>query len=103
MATFEPRSSLGRRVVACRGELIAAAADRRASNLRVFGSVARGEDTDSSDVDFLVDLDVSATPMDLLSLGCDLEDILGTRVDIGTPESLRPVVRDEIMAEAVSV
>lgn len=49
---------------------------RHASNVRVFGSVARGEDARDSDIDLIVDLDPMANPLDLLELGCDLEDEL---------------------------
>jgi predicted nucleotidyltransferase len=71
--------------------------------VRVFGSVARGEDNDASDIDLLVDLEPEARPLDLLELGCDLEDELGVKVEIGTPESLRPFLRAEVLAEAVAL
>ncbi len=101
--TFVPRSPLGERLSARREAILAAAARRHASNVRVFGSVARGQDTDTSDVDLLVDLDPEARPLDLLELGCDLEDELGVRVDVGTPASLRAFLRDEVLAEAVAL
>lgn len=100
---FVPHSSLGERLAECRATVLATAARRHASNVRVFGSLARGDDTSESDVDLLVDLDPAATPLDLLSLGCELEDLLGVRVDVGTPSSLRPFLRDEVLAEAVSL
>lgn len=74
-----------------------------ASNVWVFDSVARGLDAPSSDVDLLVDLDPGANPLDLLDLGCDLEDELGVMVDVGTPASLRPFLRHEVLAEAVAL
>jgi predicted nucleotidyltransferase len=69
----------------------------------VFGSVARGGDSPDSDVDLLVDLDPAASPLDLLDLGCELEDELGVKVDVGTPASLRSFLRDEVLAEAVAL
>ncbi|MHB8340287.1 MAG: nucleotidyltransferase family protein [Mycobacteriales bacterium] len=100
---FVPRSALGERLVERRATILAAAARRHASNVRVFGSVVRGEDVPDSDVDLLVDLDPDGTPLDLLDLGCDLEDELGVKVDVGTPSSLRWFVRDEVLAEAVAL
>lgn len=99
--TFVPRSPMGERLSERRAAILAAAARRHASNVRVFGSVARGDDTATSDIDLLVDLDPDANPLDLLDLGCDLEDELGVRVDVGTPASLRAFLRDEVLAEAV--
>jgi len=100
---FVPRSPLGERLVERRAAVLAAAARRHASNVRVFGSVARGEDAPDSDVDLLVDLDPAANPLDLLDLGCELEDELGVKVDVGTPSSLRPFLRDEVLAEAIAL
>ena len=101
--TFVPRSPMGELLSERRAAILAAAARRHASNVRVFGSVARGDDTANSDIDFLVDLDPDANPLDLLDLGCDLEDELGVKVDVGTPASLRPFLRDEVLAEAVAL
>jgi hypothetical protein len=71
--------------------------------VRIFGSVARGEDSGTSDVDLLVDLDPEASPLDLLELGCDLEDVLGVKVEVGTPALLRAFLRDEVLAEAIAL
>jgi hypothetical protein len=102
MATgFVPPSPLGERVAAGRTEILAAAARRHASNVRIFGSVARGEDNGTSDVDLLVDLDPEARPLQLLVLCCDLEDVLGVKIDVGTPALLQAFLRDEVLAEAV--
>ncbi|MGH9071215.1 MAG: nucleotidyltransferase family protein [Acidimicrobiales bacterium] len=100
---FEPRSPLGVHLSANREAVLEAVARRRATNVRVFGSVARGEDTHDSDVDLLVDLDPTATPMDLLGLGYELGETLGVRVDVGTPNSLRAFLRDEVLGEAVAL
>ena len=100
---FVSRSPLGERVAAGRTEILAAAIRRHASNVRIFGSVARGEDSLTSDVDLLVDLDPEAKPLDLLELGCDLEDVLGVEVDVGTPALLCAFLRDEVLAEAVAL
>ena len=101
MERFVPSSPLGELVAAHRAQLLAAAQLRHAHDVRLFGSIARGQDTTDSDVDILVTLDEHARPLDLLSLACDAEDILGVRVDVGTLENLRPEVRHDALDDAV--
>lgn len=79
------------------------AAGYGASNIRIFGSVARGENTPLSDIDFLVDLDSDRTLMDLGGLLVDLEADLQVRVDVSTEAMLRPHVREHALREAVSL
>jgi predicted nucleotidyltransferase len=74
-----------------------------ASNLRVFGSVARGEDTPDSDVDLLVEVPSGTGLFALLSLEENLQRILHVEVDLATPDSLKPRVRAEVLAEAIPV
>jgi uncharacterized protein len=100
---FVPRSPLGERLAERRAAVVAAAARRHASNVRVFGSVARGDDAPGSDIDLLVDVDPVANPLDLLDLGCELEDELGVKVDVGTPASLRAFLRADVLADAVAL
>jgi hypothetical protein len=71
--------------------------------VRIFGSVARGEDNGAGDVDLLVDFDPEAKPLDLVELVCDLEDVLGVKVEVGTPALLRTFLRDEVLAEAIAL
>lgn len=71
-----------------------------ARNVRVFGSVARGENTERSDVDFLVDMEPGRTLFDLAGFVADLQDLLGLRVDVVTPGGLK-YTRERILAEAV--
>jgi predicted nucleotidyltransferase len=85
-----------------RSELQAAAARRGASNLRVFGSVARGDDLAGSDVDFLVDFEASRSLVDVAGLILDLQAILGVPVDVVEASTLRPGDED-ILAEAVAL
>src|SRR5580698_2375804 len=75
-------------------QILSLAASYGAHNIRIFGSVARGESSPSSDVDFLVDLDPDRTLMDLGGLLTGLQDILHVPVDIATERMLRPKVRD---------
>ncbi len=79
------------------------AATHGARNIRVFGSVGRGESTDSSDLDLLVDMAEGRSLLDLVALGDDLEEALGVAVDVVTERSLSPYLRDRILAEAVSL
>ena len=92
---------VGRLVRRKRRDLVAAAAAHDVTNLRVFGSVARGEDRPDSDVDLLVDL---PPHMGLLGLGrvrADLEAILGTKVDLIPASDLKPAVRARAGSELV--
>ena len=87
-----------------RREQILRIAERRgAKNLRVFGSVARGEAGPDSDVDFLVDLEPGRSLLDLGGLLMDLQDLLGRKVDIVTPKGLHWYVRDRVLKEAVKL
>ena len=85
-----------------REEILKIAAKHGAYNVRVFGSVARGEATPTSDIDFLIDYDLSKTsPWFPGGLLADLEDLLGHKVDIVTEKSLHQLIRDRILNEAV--
>jgi predicted nucleotidyltransferase len=88
------RTSLRERLRERRGEVRAAAARRGASNLRVFGSVARGDDGTDSDIDFLVDFEASRSLVDVAGLILDLREILGVPVDVVEASTLRPDDRD---------
>jgi uncharacterized protein len=79
------------------------AAAHGARNVRVFGSVGRGEANSSSDLDLLVDMSEGRSLLDLVALGDDLEKALGVAVDVVTEKSLSPYLRDRILSEAVSL
>jgi len=84
-----------------RDEILRIAARRGARNIRVFGSVARGESDASSDIDFLVDLEPGRSLFDLSGLLIDLEAALQTEVDVVTERGLRARVRKRVLHEAV--
>jgi uncharacterized protein len=84
-----------------RESILRIAARRGAKNVRVFGSVARGESDRLSDIDFLVDLEPGRTLFDLSGLLADLESLLQEHVDVVTERGLRPRVRERVLAEAV--
>jgi predicted nucleotidyltransferase len=73
------------------------------SNPRVFGSVLHGSDQEGSDLDLLVDALPGTTLFDLGGLQAELEDLLGVRVDVLTPDDLPPTFRKQVLAEAQSV
>jgi uncharacterized protein len=86
-----------------REEIRRAAAENGARDVRVFGSVARGEEGEASDVDFLVSLDPGRTLLDLARLELRLERLLGRPVDVVTEASLRGPLRDAALREALRV
>jgi uncharacterized protein len=86
-----------------RPQILAAAAANGARQLRVFGSVARGEDTDDSDVDFLVSLEPGRTLLDLARLEISLEQLLGRRVDVVTEAGLLEPIRSRAIRESIGV
>lgn len=81
-------------------EILRRAHLRGARNLRVFGSVARGEPSESSDLDLLVDWEPGRSLLDHAALVEDLQELLGIKVHIGTEKSLHWYVRDRILREA---
>jgi len=84
-----------------RTEILRLANEHGASNVRVFGSVARGQATERSDVDLLVDMEPGRSLLDLCALEEDLEHLLGRPVDVGT--RLFPRVRDRVLQDAVGL
>ena len=92
-----------RRLRARRAEILRHAAEHGARNVRVFGSVVRGESGTSSDVDLLVEMEPGRSLIDLVGLWQDLEDMLGTHVDVISDGGVSPHLRERIYAEAVSL
>jgi len=83
-----------------REDILRLAARRGARNVRLFGSVARGEAQPESDVDFLVDLEPGHSLLDLGGLLMDLQSLLGRRVDVVTEAGLRERLRHRVLSEA---
>jgi predicted nucleotidyltransferase len=82
-------------------EILRVCAKYGAHNVRVFGSVARGEADELSDIDFLVELEPGRSLFDLGGLQYDLERLLGCRVDVVTERGLKPRIRERVLREAV--
>lgn len=98
-----PDTPLGRRLRRHRRAVLELAARRGARNVRVFGSVARGEDTEASDVDLLVDLDEGVGVVALAGLRRELTELLGVEVDVVPTGTLKAGIRDTVVAEAIAL
>jgi predicted nucleotidyltransferase len=94
---------LRERVAELQEAIRAAALASGALEVRVFGSVARGDEVEHSDIDFLVTLEPGRTLLDLARLEVRLEQLLGRRVDVVTIEGLREPMRSAALREAVRV
>ncbi len=84
-----------------REDILRIASQHGASNVRIFGSVVRGEMRPDSDVDFLVELEPDRSLLDHVALIQDLSDLLGRQVDVATDKGLRENLRDRILNQAV--
>jgi len=74
-----------------------------ASNIRIFGSYAKGEEKPDSDLDLLVDMEDGRTLFDRIALMQELEDLLEVKIDIAKPENLHDLIRDPVIEEAVKL
>ena len=84
-----------------REDILRIATQHGTKNVRIFGSVARGDAGPNSDVDFLVEMEPGRSLLDLGGLLMDLQDLLGCQVDIVEPEGLHWYIRDTVLKEAV--
>jgi uncharacterized protein len=83
-----------------REEILRIAAGHGARNVRVFGSVARGDSNEASDIDLLVDMEPGRSLLDLAALFSDLSDLFGRKVDVVTEKGLYWLLRRRILKEA---
>ena len=86
-----------------REDILRTANRHGAFNVRIFGSVARGEADSESDIDLLVDMEPGRSLFDLSDLLIDLEDMLGCHVDVVTERGLRDRIRERVLKEAVAL
>jgi predicted nucleotidyltransferase len=86
-----------------RAEIFRLATKHGARNLRLFGSVARGQSRPDSDIDLLIDLDPDRSLLDRIGLKHDLEDLLGRKVDVMTERSLHYYIRESVLKQAVAL
>ena len=100
-ANTSPNPPILPRILANREKIRELATNRRVDRIRVFGSVARGEDTNDSDIDFLVSPKTDCGLFNLGGLQVELEELLGVDVDVVSDRSVPSEVRDELEAEAI--
>ena len=81
-------------------DILRLSAQHGARNIRIFGSVSRGEESADSDIDILVELDKGRSLLDISGLTLDLQQLLGRKVDVLTEKSLHWYIRDKILKEA---
>lgn len=86
-----------------REEVLKLAHQHGASRVRVFGSVAKGEDTEASDLDLLVEMEPERSLLDIVAIKQDLEDLLGCRVHVVTEAAVSPYLRERVLQEAVNL
>ena len=86
-----------------RTAILQLAAKHGVRNVRVFGSVARHEADEQSDIDFLVDMEPGRSLMDMGGFLMDLRELLGREVDVVTERGLKPRIRDRVLQEAVAL
>jgi predicted nucleotidyltransferase len=84
-----------------REDVLRIAAKHGARNVRIFGSVVRGEADEQSDVDLLVSLDPGTTLLNHAALVEELQELLGLKVDVARDRALRPRIKDRVLTEAV--
>lgn len=84
-----------------RAEILDLALRHGAGNVRVFGSLARGEGGEDSDLDLLVTLGEGRSLLDLVGLKQDLEDLVDRPVDVVTEQALSPYLRERVLSEAI--
>jgi predicted nucleotidyltransferase len=87
-------------LAAHRADVLALAHARGATNVRVFGSVARGDDNPSSDVDLLVDFPPGTSLLTVIELELALRNLLGIEVDVGPADALSAGMHERVLAEA---
>lgn len=83
-----------------REAVLKTAALHGARNVRVFGSIARGEADDESDLDLLVEMEPGRSLLDRAALGLKLEELLGCRVDVANDRGMKPRIRERVLREA---
>lgn len=88
-------------IISCLKEHWGELKERGVKSIAIFGSMARGEATPESDVDILVEFDKPIGLFEFVRVKFYLEEIIGSEVDLVTPEAIRPAMREQILAEAI--
>ena len=101
--TSSAATTIRQRLDALRPQLLAVAMRHGATNLRIYGSIATGHEHAASDLDLLVDLPEDKTLLGVISLRQDLEDLLGCSVDVTEAATLHPLIRAQILEQALAL
>ena len=101
--TSSAATTIRQRLDALKLQVLAVATRHGASNLRIYGSIATGREHPDSDLDLLVDLAAEQSLLGLIGLRQDLEDVLGCSVDVTEVETLHPLIRRQILAQALKL
>lgn len=101
--TSSAATTIRQRLDELKPQVLAVATRHGASNLRVYGSIATGHEHADSDLDLLVDLPEEQSLLGVISLRQDLEDLLGCSVDVTEAETLHPLIRAEILEQALAL
>jgi predicted nucleotidyltransferase len=96
-----PATRIRQRLQDLRLDVLALARRHGATNLRIYGSIAKGQEHNGSDLDLLVDLAADQSLLGLIHLRQDLEDLLGCPVDVTEAQTLHPLIRSEILNQAL--
>jgi predicted nucleotidyltransferase len=86
-----------------RDEILQVCAKYGARNVRVFGSVARGEADEQSDIDLLVEFEPNRSLLDHAGLWVELQELLGVKVDVVSERGLKPRIRQRVLQEAIQL
>ena len=86
-----------------REQILRITASHGAQNVRVLGSLARGEAGPDSDIDILVELNHDRSLLDIIAIKQDLEDLMGCDVDVVTEAAISPYIREQVLKEAISL
>lgn len=96
-----PIHRLSQWILRRRDQILEIAARHGARNVRIFGSTARGEDEERSDLDLLVEMEPGRSLLDRIALGQDLEDLLDREVDVVNEKALHRWIRERVLSEAI--
>ncbi len=94
---------LGPFIMERRENILKIAKAHGATNIKIFGSYAHGDEQPGSDIDLLVELEPGRSLLDIIAIKQDIEDMINRRVDVVTAGALSPYIREEIMKEAIAL
>jgi predicted nucleotidyltransferase len=81
-------------------EILRVSRHHGARRVRIFGSAARGQADETSDLDILVEMETGSSLLDIIAIKQDIEDLLGCKVDVVTESALSPYIRESVIKEA---